>query len=253
MRLSHVWTCLRMTARELARSRLVIALAFVLPLVFFAVVLATTGDRSVPIALAGASDRVFQVAERRQSLVFIALAAAGLLSAFFAASLIQRRLDVNRRLVLCGYRPAELIVARLGVLLAIIAGAALYLWLLLALLARPAFPPGVGLGVALGALVYGCYGLLVGTVFRRELESIFAILILINIDAGWLQNPIYYRTAESRWLIRALPGHLPAQTAYLAAFADQPTGGLVLHSLYYSAALLALAVGWYALRMRVRR
>ena len=115
------------------------------------------------------------------------------------------------------------------------------------------FPVGVPLGVALGAFVYGCYGLLVGTVFRRELETIFAILVLINIDAGWLQNPIYYRTAESQWLIRALPAHLPAQTAYVAAFAGDSIGGLALGGLSYGAGLLLLALALYAVRMRVRR
>ncbi len=253
MRLSRVWTCVRMTARELGRNRLVIGLAFLLPVVFFAVVYATTGDRIVPITLAGASDQVYQVAERRESLMFIAIAAAGLLSAFFAASLIQRRLDVNRRLVLCGYRPVELIVARLGVLLVMILLTALYLWVLLAFAAGPGLPLGVPLGVALGAFVYGCYGLLVGTAFRHDLETVFAILVLINIDAGWLQNPIYYATAQSKWLIRVLPGHLPAQTAYVAAFADAPIRGLALHSLWYGGALLALAVGLYAVRMGVRR
>ena len=155
MRVSYVGTCVAMTARELGRNRLVLVLALALPLVFFAVVYATTGPRLVPIELAGAADRVVGVAERRPSLVFIAIAAAGLLRAFFAATLIQRRLDVNRRLVLCGYRPGELIVARLAVLLAIILATALYLWLLLGILARPAFPAGVPRGVPLAALVYG--------------------------------------------------------------------------------------------------
>jgi hypothetical protein len=138
------------------------------------------------------------------------------------------------------------------VLIAIVAVTSLYLWGLLALVARPAFPPGVALGVALGALVYGCYGFLVGTLFHRDLETIFAILVLINIDAGWLQNPIYFQSAHSRWLIEALPAHFPAQVAHLAAFTGDPVARLVVGSCLYATALLAAAVTLYRHRVEVR-
>ena len=253
MRMRYIETSTAMTARELMRKRLVLALALCVPAVFFAAVHATTGDRLVPIALAQAAGAARSVEERRQSLLFISIAATGLITAFFASSLIQRQLDANRRLVLCGYQAAELITARLVVLLGIIGAAALYTWLMLGLFSSPRFPAGVLLGVAVGAFVYGCYGLLVGTLFRGELESIFAILVLINIDAGWLQNPIYYQNARSKWLIEALPAHYPAQIAYLSAFTSDRVGGLVACGLAYGGVLLLAALALYATRMRVTR
>ena len=253
MRATYVGTSAAMTACDLTRKRLVLALALAVPAIFFAVVFATTGDRLVPITLAAADGRVTVVEERRQSLLFISIAATGLISAFFASSLIQRQLDANRRLVLCGYRAAELIAARLAVLLGIIATTALYTWLALGLFSSPRFPVGVLLGLTVGAFVYGCYGLLVGTLFRRELESIFAILVLVNIDAGWLQNPIYYQNAGSKWLIEALPAHYPSQVAYLSAFTSDRVGALVACALAYGAAFLFAAVALYIRRMRVTR
>lgn len=253
MRATYVGTSAAMTARDLTRKRLVLALALAVPAVFFAVVFATTGDRLVPITLAGAAGRVAWVEERRQSLLFISIAATSLISAFFASSLIQRQLDANRRLVLCGYRAAELIVARLAVLLGIIATTALYTWLALGLFSSPPFPGGVLLGLTVGAFVYGCYGLLVGTLFRRELESIFAILVLVNIDGGWLQNPIYYQNAGSKWLIEALPAHYPSQIAYLSAFTSDQVGPPTAYALAYGAAFLLAAVALYVRRMRVTR
>lgn len=253
MRLNYVTMCAAMTVRELARQRLALALALLVPAVFFGVVLLTSGDRALPVTLAAAAAPVTRVAGLRLSLVFISIAAAGLVSAFFAASLVHRQLEGNRRLALCGYRASELIAARLAVLLGIVSVTSLYTWLLLAAVARPAFPVGVLLGIALGAFVYGCYGLFVGTAVRREIEAIFAILILINIDAGWLQNPVYYEPARRKWLIEALPAYFPAQVAYLAAFTKDSVVGLVAWSLVYGSALALAAFVLYTIRMRVVR
>jgi ABC-2 type transport system permease protein len=255
VRLSFVATAAAMTARELGRRRLVLALALLVPTLFFGAVVATTDpERRVPIRLAAAlGDAPVEVAERRHSLLFIGLAAAGLISAFFAAGLVQRQLDANRRLVLCGYRADELIAARVAILLGIVAGTCAYTWVLLGLVTQPAFPVGVLAGIALGALVYGGYGLVVGTVLRRDLESVLAILVLINIDAGWLQNPIYYESARGRWLIEVLPAHHPAQVAYLAAFTSEPATRSLLAAAAYGAALGLSALLIYSLRMRVNR
>lgn len=254
MRLTYIATCARMTGRELRRRSLVLGLALLVPVVFFAVVAATTGNGVIPLQLAAASnDATILAGERRQSLLFISIASAGIISAFFASSLIQQQVNSNRRLVLCGYRASELITARLVVLLGIVMATGVYTSLLLTLIESPRFPAGVSLGIVLAAFVHGCYGLLVGVIFRRELESIFATIVLINIDAGWLQNPAYYANAHSKWLIEALPAHYPAQASYIAAFTSEGIGRLAAFSLAYGAALLATAVVIYAVRMRVAR
>ena len=156
-------------------------------------------------------------------------------------------------MALCGYRSSELIVARLLVLLGVIGATATYTWLVAGLFAREMFAPGVLLGMAGGAFVYGCYGLLAGSLFKRELESVFAILLLINIDAGWLQNPVYYATAGSKWLIESLPAHHAAQAAYMSAFTSYFIGTAMLGAMAYGVAFLAAAIAIYERRMRVVR
>jgi len=242
-----------MTLRDVGRKRLMLALALALPLVFFAVVFATAGDQTITVQLAAAGATSTAVSDRRLALLFISLAAAALISAFVAASLVQRQAAASRRLVLCGYRPAELLAARLLVLGMVVAIAAIYTWVLLSAISRPVYPAAVSAGIGLVAFVYGCYGLLVGSVLRRELETVFALLVLINIDAGWLQNPIYYATARSPHLIEALPAHFPSQAAYLAAFTHDGIGALALGSLAYGIVLLVAALVVYTLRMRVAR
>jgi hypothetical protein len=259
MRPSYIAMASAMSARELARKRLVLGLALCVPVVFFAVAFATESNQLARVVLAAAAGGARLVEELDLSLLFVAIAATGLVSAFFASNLIQRQRDANRRLVLCGFRASELIAARLVVLSGIIvattlqAGLGLEILRRLGLFSDPRFPAGVLLGIAASAFVYGCYGLLVGTLFRQELESIFAILVLINIDAGWLQNPIHYQNAGSKWLIGALPAHFPSQIAYLSAFTTEPIGPLVGWAFAYGTALLLVALALYATRMRVTR
>ena len=254
MRLTYLATSAGMSVRELLRNRLILVLAALVPLLSFGVAVAATHDRLVAVRLARApTPELLMVSERSQALLFLGIAAVGLMGAFFGASLVQRRVEVNRRLVLCGYRTSELVVAKLGVLLLIIVVSALYTLGLLLLLLEVERPLGVLAGFGLAAFVYGAYGLCVGTIFRRDLETVFAILLLINIDAGWLQNPLYYLHARSPWLVESLPGHLPAQTAFLAALTTHSileTTGLAL---LYGTAFLAIALMVYGMRMRVAR
>lgn len=259
MRAAHVAMATAMVLREVARKRLVLTLALCMPAVFFAVAFATDGNRLVRVVFAAAPETPRLVEELDLTLLFLGVAATCLASAFFAASLVQRQPDANRRLVLCGFRASELIAARLAVLLAIIAAATLQAALALGFLGRlglfsdPRFPAGVLLGIATAAFAYGCYGLLVGTLFRQELASIFAIVVAINIDAGWLQNPIHYQDAGSKWLIQALPAHFPSQAAYLSAFTSERTGWMAAHGVAYGAVLLLVALALYNRRMEVAR
>jgi hypothetical protein len=254
MRMKHVMTAAAMTLRESARNRLVLVLGLLLPLVFFAIVFATTRTRSIPVEIGESSaSQPMQTDERRVTLIFIGLAAAGLLAAFFAANLVQRRIDTDRRLVLCGYRAVELLAARVAILLVIVAVASVYVALLLfAVTAEPA-RAGVVLGIVLGAFVYGCYGLVAGTALRHDLATIFAIVVLTNIDLGWLQNPVVYHGAQNRWVIRALPGYFPAQTAFLAELTNESLGMTVVRALTWGIALLLGAALLYIHRMRLRR
>ena len=254
MRVSYLLTSGEMSLRELSRNRLTLVLAALVPVMSFAVALASTPDRSVMVRLARAPTSDLQmVSQRSQSLLFLGIAAVGLMGAFFGANLVQRRVEVNRRLVLCGYRASELMVAKLGVLLIIILVSTFYTVGILLWLMKVERALGVLAGFALAAFVYGAYGFCVGSIFRRDLETIFAILLLINLDAGWLQNPIYYLDARSRWLIESLPGYFPAQTAFLAALTPHPIARTAVMALVYGTTFLAIALLVYGVRMRVAR
>ena len=254
MRLTYIRATSAMTVRELLRSRIALVLLFVIPTLFYALIMLTTTNRTIAFKLASVSEEVVvEVSERSESLIFVGLAAVGLLTSFLAMNLVQKHAEVNRRLVLSGYKPSELIVGKFAVLLGVIILIALYVGALLLLFDSPKNFPLVIFGFALGGYVYGTYGLLVGSLFKRELEGILLIVLLANIDAGWLQNPIYYAEAQSKWIIRHLPAYFPSQMAMVAAFTDQSVWGPLTGSLVYGSIFLIVALFVYFRRMRIQQ
>ncbi len=270
MRLSHVGLESGAALRRLGRNRLALSLVLLLPLVFLAVVVLTTPRTSARVELAsvpesemlmppirpgrtGPRGAVLEASRRELGAVFVAVAAVGVAAALLALDLLQKDAAATRRLVLCGRRPSEILAGRLLALLGVVAAATACVAALLPALVEAERLGLVIAGLGLAALVHAAYGLLVGALFRRDLVGILLVVLLVNVDAGWLQNPLYYSGALHRGLIRALPAHGPAQVALVAAFSDYPVGGALLLSLGYAAALAAAASAVFALRMRVTR
>ena len=244
----------RMTAIGLLRNRIALTLIVILPVLFYALIALTTGDAPIAFLLPSISDQTFvSVSRKQEGLVFMGLAAVGFISAFLAFHLISRQTEVSRRLLVCGYRAWELVIARLVVLVSAVVLVSLFSGALLRLLFAPQHLTGVIAGFVLVGIVYGCYGLLAGAIFRRELEGILSIVLLTNIDVGWLQNPIFYTSSERRGIIHTLPAYFPAQVSMTAAFSDFAHGRAIGASLLYAAALLTVAIAVFWRRMQVAR
>lgn len=243
-----------MTAKEMVRNRFALILLFTIPALFFSLVWLTTGDNPVAFKLASISENtIVEVSSRQESLIFIGVAAVGLLTSFLALNLIQKGADVNQRLVLCGYRPGELLLAKLFVLLCVVVLISCYVGAILLAFFRPRHFPFVVLGFALAGVVHSCYGLLVGAIVRRELEGVLLIVLLVNIDAGWLQNPIYYAEAQNKALIRHLPAYFPSQASIVSAFTDHGMYRPFVGSIIYGSILLFISLLIYFWRMRIKR
>lgn len=243
-----------MTAKEVLRGRLVLLLLVLVPSLFYAVAWLTGTETEVSFQLGSIGDDVVvSVPQNAQMAVFIGLAATGLLTSFVALKLIQREADVNQRLVLCGYSAAELVAAKLTVMCGLVLAVSLYVAAVIPLVFADVERFGtLWVGFAAGGWVYGCYGLLVGALIRKELEGILFVALLTNLDSGWLQNPIWYAQAQNRAVIRMLPAHLPSQVSMAAAFTDQPIGAPLAGALVYGAALLVLAALVFTWRTRSR-
>jgi ABC-2 type transport system permease protein len=243
-----------MTARETVRNRTACVLAFLLPVLFYALTLLMTSERIVVFQLASVSlEPDVEAPARSETFVFMALVAIGFMSAFFGVNLIQKHSGTNRRLVICGYRPSELVLSKLLVLAGSVVIVSLYCLALMTPFFVPHHPASVFIGVVLVGYVYGCYGLMVGAMWRRELECMFSVILLTTIDVGWLQNPVFYTEAENKTLIHWLPAYWPMQVAMGGAFTDHGVSVAVLGALSYGTALLgvAIVVFWRQVRLRV--
>jgi hypothetical protein len=203
--------------------------------------------------LGAIDDGVRQVDQRQLSLVFLGHAAVCFLACFLAFNLVSRHREVDRRLVLAGYRTAEVLTAKLAVLGLIVALLVCWQTALIRPWVSPHQPALFALGLLLGGLTYGALGFLIGAAVRRELEGIFLIVFLTNVDPGWLQNPIYFAQSLHPQLITSLPAFASTQLTVLGAFLDERPEGLVVQGVIYCAAILFVAATVFGLRIRPPR
>lgn len=225
--LDRVRIVAEMQGRDLLRRRATLAVLVALPLVLYAS-LAGGGN--------GAHPRWYGT---NAGALGVAWSIGG---ASLFATLAGRASDT--RLVLAGYRPAELLVGRLTLLLGL--GVALA-GCFSALMVGVSRPPHAGLLVAatvLSATVAVPLGAVLATLLPRELEGTLALIGVVGVQ---LSLP------ESARLKVALPFYGPRElTRVSAGFAGHwPIA--VAHALGYSVVLLVLSVGTWMRRVRVLR
>jgi len=253
MRGHYIWIASLMTLREVFRRRIVILLLLMIPTIFYALTYLTTNMIPIPFLLAAVEGEPgLMVPSRHIGLVFMGLTSTGLLAAFLSMSLIQRNIHVTRRLVICGYTSTEISLSKLLVMLALIILVGFYVGSMLLIFFHPKSFLLVVSGFILVGFVYGSYGLLIGSLFRGELEGILLITLLANIDIGWLQNPIFYAGALNKGLIRGLPAYFPSQLSNISAFSDHAISRALAGGFLYGGTLLVVALFIFWLRMRKR-
>jgi len=245
---------LSMILKMLSRRRIILISLIVIPLVFLTVVELTAPSRIIPFRIASLDIRVFiRELLKEISLVFFAVTSSGFLVSLIGLNLVQIESDVNRRLILCGFHPFELLISNLLALLLLIITVAVYVGLLVTWFVPIKHFPMFILGLMLIGFVYGCYGLVIGSMIKGKLEGVFFIVLLANIDAGWLQNPMYYAGAHNNIIIRFLPAYFPSQSAIIAAFSDYSSSHAILYSGLYGTGFLVIALLIYYFNMRIKK
>lgn len=251
---NRIYTGLSMILRMLVRRRIALILLAVIPAVFLSIVEFTASEKVLPFRLASLNEEVYvDIIEKGISFIFFAVASAGFLVSFLALNLIQKNSEVNRRLVICGYHPIELLISILLSLFLMISFIGIYVGLLTNVFFSISHLPTFIFGLVLIGFVYGCYGLAAGSLIKDELEGILLIVLLVNIDAGWLQNPLFYAEAQNQAIIKYLPAYFPSQTAIIAAFTDYSATKASLYSLLYGSAFLLLSTIIFFYKMRIKK
>jgi hypothetical protein len=254
MKLNHIKTGLIMILKMLFRRRVVLLMLVLMPVVFLSVVELTASAKMILFRLASLEKMVFiEETQKQISLVFFSVTSTGFLVSFLALNLVQIDSNVNRRLVICGYHPFELLVSNLLALLLVILFIAVYIAVLINLFFTVLHLPLFIFGLVLIGFVYGCYGLAIGSLVKGKLEGVFFIVLLANIDAGWLQNPMYYAEAQNNMIIRYLPAYYPSQSAIIAAFTDYSGVNACFFSILYGSGFLILSLLVFYNKMRIKK
>ena len=253
MTVNKIITGLSMNLRMLVRQKIVIILLLIIPAFFLTIVEFTTSDRMLPFQLASLDDDVFiNISEKGISFIFFAVASSGFLVSFLALNLIQKNNTVNRRLIICGYHPIELLISILLALFLVVALIAIYVGIL-----TNAFYTIDNLGrfilsLVLIGFVYGSYGLAIGSLVKAELEGILLIVLLVNIDVGWLQNPLFYAEAQNQIIIKFLPAYFPSQTAIITAITDYSAVNAIGNGIVYGLGFLIFSMVIFFFKMRTK-
>ena len=253
MTANRIFTGLSMILRMLIRRKIVIILILIIPAFFLTIVEFTTSDRVLPFQLASLDDDIFiNISEKGISFIFFAVASSGFLVSFLGLNLIQKNNTVNRRLIVCGYHPIELLISILLALFLVIALIAVYVGLLTNFFYPIDHLVRLILGLILIGLVYGGYGMVVGSLLKVELEGILMIVLLVNIDVGWLQNPLFYAEAQNQIIIKFLPAYFPSQTAIITAVTDYSATAAIVNSVLYGSVFLIFSMLIFFYKMRTK-
>jgi len=251
MRWKLVNTSLAMHFRILMRQKIVLILLVTIPSLFIFVVQLTASGRDVffQVGIAG-TKTVVNATEANISLIFVSMATIGFLSSFVALSLVQQYKSVNRRLVICGYHPAELMSSALAVIFFVIMMLVSCIGVSVLFFFQPLhFLPMLS-GMLLLGLIYAGYGMLAACFIDGALEGTLMVILLANIDAGWLQNPLFFAGARNKLVIQLLPAYHPTQLSIGAAFTDVAVQTSVVISIAYLLFFLgaAMLISYYNMR-----
>jgi hypothetical protein len=240
-------TALRYALIEQARNRLAFGLLLVFVPVWYALLGGLVPSDTLPFRF-HVTGAFLAVNGQDLTLLSAGLNALTLIAGFTLYAATRRGSAFDRRLVLCGYRQATLLAAKVATLVVVAVTIALYAALVLLLFWRPANFALVWLGFAGGALIYGALGLLLGVLVRSELTGFFLIIMLSLMDT-FLQNP-YGNPVANKPILQWFPAYGPTQVAVAGGFTHVAPGRELLTTLAWvlGFALVGLAIFWWRTR-----
>lgn len=241
----------RLSFRELLRNRFGLVLLLLIPPVFLGVVDQTSGTDQMPIDLFFYQEtKNIWLSQYDINLVFIASAVCGFLTAYYAILLFHRNFDYFRYCVGAGLSSNGFIAARFLFFLTVTLILSVLTGTLLSLFVDIEQVVQLLLGFMLMGTIYGAFGGIAGLLSKDLMVAILCIVLLANLDAGWLQNPVFYSSAQQTELIQWLPAFYPAQTIFAAAFTEEWNIKALIFSSLYAFILISLMTAIVHFKLR---
>jgi hypothetical protein len=245
------WLVFRLSALELWRNPLGLVLLAVIPAVFIGMILWTASENSIPLKVFFGDETVQVLLTQRQvGLVFVSAAVSGFLAAYYALILFHNDFGYFRFCVFMGLSPTLFTAARFVAFLGVTALLAVTTTFGLGRVTPLEQPFSVFAGFLLITVIYGAYGGIVGVLSRSFMPALLLIVLLADLDAAWLQNPVYYSAAQQSQIIHWLPAFYPCQMVFSAAFTVRSNGAALVGALVWAVATVALLIVAVHWRMR---
>lgn len=238
---------LRAGMREYRRNRVLWVLLVVVPAVFIAMAVAVTPDKLGPVVLQDGGRRFTDMLSmRRVHAATMAPVTAAFLAGITGLFVITGSSGGDRRLVLAGFRPREVLAGRLGV----VAAASLVTTAVAVAMAGALFPPRQWAVFVtanlLIALTYALVGVLVGPLTGR-LGGLYLILLLAFVDVG-LGQTVMFDPVPPAWGA-FLPARGASRMLIDGAFTNGiDTGWYLVLGLLWLAALAAATIAVFQRR-----
>jgi hypothetical protein len=210
-----------MAGRDLARRRSALVLLTALPLIFY-LVLRSEEDHAVEV---GGVAMAWSVAG---ATIFVMLAAR----------------EIDRRLVLAGYRPWQLLTGRLLLLTGLGTAIAGVFAAVMIIGSQPEHPLALAAGVELVTIVSVPFGLAVATIAPRELD---AVLVMVGVVGIELSVP------STSGAAKVLPFWAARRLFDVSRGDDVSLTAPLMATIGWVTALLVLAAGLQARRMPTAR
>lgn len=233
-------TATRMGFREQRRRTLLLFLLVTVPFLFISWSFAITEPAPRRITLPGGGELLTTMRDLHGA-VMVPIT-VGFLAGLIGLFVVRSALESDRRLVVAGFSPGEVILPRLAIL-----GVATLIVLGVSLgVTAIDFLPEAWIafvaGNLLAGLVYAAIGALAGA-FLGPLGGAYFMFFLPMMDIGVAQNPMFFDGTPQGWAT-ALPGYGPTRVLIDGAFSPGfHAGGALAVSLVWLAGLsLALVV-----------
>lgn len=226
--LRRLWAGLQYGFRDYRRNVTLWVLLVLVPTVIILLSYAITPDNSMVVEAGGIRSTVPM--SNIEGAIMVPIAGA-FLAGLGGLYVVLGSVEGDRRLVLAGFRPREVLVARLGIVAAV-AGltTAVSVGLTAAGFTPRSWLPFIGASLLI-ALTYGMFGVLIGPIAGR-LGGMFLMFMVPGIDVAISQNAML-GSASPVWS-RYLPAHGGVQVLLDGAF----------NSGFHEATNLWIAVAW---------
>jgi len=196
---------------EHARTPVLLALLLFLPAYFIGVAVLVLPDTELPVTVA---DETTMVALPDLVAALMTPTVGALVGGIVGLFLMQSSRDVDRRLVVCGFRHVEVVLSRLAL---VATGAVLVTGVAVGVALLLFSPTSVWLFVGatlVAAVLYGLVGIVIG-VLLNKLAGVYVMVFGPLVDIILLQNPL---ASDTAWWVRLFPGHYVAAAAVDASF-----------------------------------